>query len=187
VLLLHWGGKNYRYIGRDILELLGIPAFSELQAIIVAPDRKRKHWATPQALNDLDRLVNYLIQQYNLDPYQRVVAGFSMGGGGVWFIGAEAPSLFACGISIASPIPEDIIASDWSFPVYSIHGFNDEIFPHDLNFGRAQALKENGAPIEFETVEGTMHTDIKNYVDAFGNARNWVKKVWGDFESRDDK
>jgi len=180
VILLHWGGKKYRYMGRDMMEIFGLPAFSEMQAILVAPDRKRQHWATEKAMNDLVKLVDYLDQHYNLDPNRRLVAGFSIGGVGVWYLGAEVPTLFSCGITIAAPIPEHIIDKEWSFPIFTIYGRNDEVFPYDINFSRAQLMKEKGAPVEFETVENAMHTDLREYIGVFGKARNWVKGIWGE-------
>ncbi|NIV16409.1 MAG: hypothetical protein GWN62_35690 [Aliifodinibius sp.] len=179
VFLLHWGGKKYRYISKDMLEIFGLPAVSELQAIVIAPDLKRRHWATPKALSDISKLVDYLDQHYNLYSNRRTIIGFSMGGGGVWYVGAEKPSLFSCGVSIASPIPEHITEEKWNFPVYSIHGRSDEFFPHEENLSRASMLKEKGAPVEFETVENTMHTDFRNYINIFGNARQWIREIWG--------
>jgi len=179
ILLLHWGGRKYRWIGRDMLELVGLPALSELQAIIIAPDRKRRHWANEKALNDLIRLLDFLEHHYNLDSNKRLVVGYSIGGVGVWYIGSEAPSMFSCGISIAAPIPDHILDREWVFPIYSLHGRHDEAFPHDLNLSKAEILKDKGAPLEFETVENAMHTDIRNYAESFANARNWVEKFWG--------
>ena len=178
VLLLHWGGKKYRYVGREILELFGLPVFSEMEAVIIAPDRKRRHWATPKSLKDLENLVEFMDQNFNLDPNRRVVTGFSEGGLGVWYLGAENPSLFACGVSSASPIPDHIDGTTWTFPVFSLHGQFDELIPHDVNFTRAQELKNAGAPVEFETIEGAMHADLRRYSSAARKVTAWVKKVW---------
>ena len=178
VMLLHWGGKKYRYIGREILEVFGLPVFSEMEAIIIAPDRKRRHWANQKSMSDLNNLVDYLDQNFNLDPDRKVLVGYSEGGLGVWFLGVENPSLFHCGVSVASPIPNDIDGSNWTFPVFSLHGRFDEIIPHDVNLTRAQKMKEAGAPVEFETVENAMHTDVRNYIAAAGKAHTWVKEIW---------
>ena len=178
VMLLHWGGKKYRYIGRDILEVFGLPVFSEMEAVIIAPDRKRRHWTSAKSLKDLENLVEFMDQNFNLDPDRRVVAGYSEGGLGVWYLGTENPSLFPCGVSIASPIPDNIDSSKWTFPVFSLHGQFDELIPHGVNFTRAQEMKNAGAPVEFETVEGAMHADVRNYITAAGKVRSWVKSVW---------
>lgn len=178
VLLLHWGGKKFRYIGRETLELFGLPVFTELEAVIIAPDRKRRHWANPKALKDLKTLVEYMDQHFNLDSDRRVIAGYSLGGLGVWYMGAENPSMFRCGVSVAAPIPDHIEGSEWTFPIYSLHGRYDELFPHDLNFARAQSMKDVGAPVEFETVEGAMHIDFRKYINAAAKARTWVMNFW---------
>jgi len=179
IMLLHWGGKKYRYQGRDMLEGLVLPALSTMEAIIVAPDRKRKHWATPKAIGDLEKLIHHMDQNYKLDSQNKVVVGYSEGGIGVWYLGAEYPELFSCGIALAAPIPEQIMKADWQFPVYSIHGRYDEMVPHDVNFKRAQSMKQNGAPLEFVTVENAMHTDVRLYIDPLSHSANWVRNVWG--------
>jgi predicted peptidase len=178
VMLLHWGGKKYRYIGREILELFGLPVFSEMEAVIIAPDRKRRHWVNEKSLKDIKNLVDYLDQHFNLDPDRRVVAGYSEGGLGVWYLGSEDPSLFHCGVSGAAPIPDDIDSSNWTFPIFSLNGRFDELIPHDVSRARAQEMKNAGAPVEFETVEGAMHADVRSYVEAAGKARTWVMDVW---------
>lgn len=180
IVMLHWGGKKTRFGGREFLELVGLPAFNSMQAIIVAPDRKRKHWALPQAADDLEKLIDYLDQIYNLDPKRRMVAGFSEGGIGVWYLGLERPRLFSCGISVGSPIPEQIVDYGWGFPLYTIHGVFDEIVPHDLNQKRAKDLKSKGAPIEFATVENATHGEIRKYIDPLINASLWVQNIWED-------
>lgn len=180
VVLLHWGGKKHRFIGREILEFLGVPAFSSMQAVIVAPDRKRRHWAVPKAISDLEKLVQYLERNLNLIPNQRLVAGYSDGGVGVWFTGAENPKLFSCGISMAAPIPDEIVDENWDFPIYSIHGQLDELVPFDINHDRARLLKEQGVPIEFVGVDKTMHADVRNYIPALSNSVRWVEGIWAD-------
>lgn len=183
VLLLHWGGKKYRYIGREMLEMFGLPVFSEMQAIIIAPDRKRRHWANPKAMKDLVDLVDYMDQNFNLDQGRRVIAGYSLGGIGVWYIGAENPSLFPCGVSVAAPIPDHLNGEGWSFPIFAVHGQFDEIFPHEMNLTRAQSLQAGGAPVEFSTVEGAMHADFRAYADAGRQVRKWVAGVWSTAEN----
>ncbi len=178
VLLLHWGGKKYRYIGRDAMEQFGLPALNELQAIIVAPDSKRRHWATPQSETDLTRLVAYLEEHYNIDPTRRAVVGYSGGGMGAWYLVSQRPDLFSCGAAIAAMVPEHILDSGWKFPMYLVHSKLDEVIPYEIARQRAEKLQQENAMVHFETVENATHTDIRDYIPALNRAIPWFKQIW---------
>ena len=180
IVLLHWGGQKYRYHGRDILEQFGFPAFSEMEAIIVAPDRKRKHWAMPRAAKDLARLIDYLDEHYHLDHRKRAVVGFSAGGMGVWYLGAERPDLFSCGVAVASPVPAHLAEMRWRFPVYAVHSELDELFPYRVNAERVAAMQEQGAPVTLKMVEFASHTNVRDYIPAAAQSAGWMREIWGE-------
>lgn len=176
VLLLHWGGKKHRYIGREILEHLGLPALTELEAIIVAPDRKRRHWATPNTEKDLVRLLAYLDEHYRLLPGKRVIAGYSFGGVGVWYLTSQRPDLFSCGLIVASPPPENLLEGEWDFPLVTFHGELDEIIPFELAKKRAEQLQQKGAPVQFVPVERASHMDVRDYVSPLQQVIPWIRE-----------
>ena len=178
IMLLHWGGRRYRYIGRDMLEQFGLPALSEMQAVIVAPDRKRRHWAHHKVGNDLANLIDHLDSHYNLDPRERVVVGFSIGGQGVWYLGEEKPDLFTCGVAIASPVPEHILDSRWRFPVHAIHSELDELYPHALTARNIEILQEKGAPVNLNSLPLASHTEVREYITPVTQAIPWIEEVW---------
>jgi len=178
ILLLHWGGQRFRYVGRQTLEQLGLPAFSTMQAAIVAPDRKRRHWATAQAVKDLTQLVGYLDEHYNLDMEKRAVVGFSMGGIGVWHLLLEQPELFPCGVSVAAPIPDHLDPAVWKSPMYAIHSELDEIFPYEPNQDLAAEFIEAGAPLKFHTIPESPHANVRNYIPALAESAAWMNQVW---------
>lgn len=176
VLLLHWGGNKYRYIGRDFLEQVGLPALTELEAIIVAPDRKRRHWATPRAEKDIVRLLAYLDEHYRLMPGKRVAAGYSIGGIGVWYLASQRPDLFSCGVVLAAPTPEHLLESNWDFPLYTVNSKMDEVFSYEVAKDRVEKLQQKGAPIQFESVELAAHIDVRDYIHPFQQAIPWIRE-----------
>ena len=178
ILLLHWGGRNFRYIGRNMLEQLGLPALSGMQAVMAAPDRKRKHWATPKASQDLIQLVSYLDSHYNLHPTQRVVVGFSIGGMGVWHLAAEQADLFTCGVSLAALIPKDINPGTIRSPIFAIHSELDEIFPYQQNLELFNRIKANQPAFEFHSVPSASHGDIRSYIPALAQSIPWIESIW---------
>ncbi|MGD2026711.1 MAG: alpha/beta fold hydrolase [Anaerolineales bacterium] len=178
VVLLHWGGKRYRYIGRDMLEQFGLPALNRLQAILVAPDSKRRHWATRKSADDISSLIAYLEEHYNVDSAKKVVVGFSVGGVGVWYLAAQRPDLFSCGVAVASTVPEHILEDEWNFPMYIVHSELDDLFPFEIVQQRAAQLQQENAPIRFEKVEFAAHTDIRDYIPAVSRVISWIQQNW---------
>lgn len=178
IVLLHWGGRPYRYVGRDMLELFGLPAFSERQALLVAPDRKQRHWATPEAVTDLTHLIEYLDQHYHLDHDRRAVAGFSMGGMGVWYLATEQPDLFDAGVVAASPIPAHLAAEGLKMPLFAIHSHLDEVFPYEPVAVRARELIAANAPLQFRDIPDASHADVRFYLNAMPAANRWLLEHW---------
>lgn len=178
IFLLHWAGRKFRWFGRGILEDLGLPAFSEMQPIIVAPDRKRRHWANPKAVQDLVNLVSYLDDHYNLDPQKRAVVGFSLGGFGVWYQMAKGPALFPCGVAVAAPVPGPDEVEELKAPVYAILSEMDEHFPFVPSQENAARLIEDGAPLEFHSIADATHTEVRQYIPFVAQSYHWMEKIW---------
>ena len=47
VVAIHWGGEVTPFFGMGILRTLVVPAFEDLDAVIVAPDCPGKGWSDP--------------------------------------------------------------------------------------------------------------------------------------------
>jgi predicted peptidase len=178
IMALHWGGPRYRYIGKDILEQFGLPAFAEMQAVIVAPDRKRRHWAHLNTGGDLANLIEHLDTHYNLHPTQRAVVGFSMGGQGVWYLGEERPDLFTCGVAVASPVPEHILEDEWYFPIFAVHSELDELFSFANTARNIEILQNKGAPLQLHSLDYPAHRDIREYISTTALAIPWMEEIW---------
>jgi len=178
ILMLHWGGPKFRWMGRGMIEDLGLPALSPMEAIIVAPDRRRSHWAKPRAVEDIAWLIDYLEEHYPLDPGKRVVAGYSLGGSGVWYLLKESPDLFPCGVAMAASVPDDLDPGDWKSPIYLINGEFDENIYFPTNQERASKFIEAGVPLEFHSVPDATHTDIRKYISPLTQTISWMEKIW---------
>ena len=183
VVMLHWGGKKFRYISREIMENLGIPGLTPLQAVLVAPDRKRRHWALPKAVDDLRNLLAFMEEEYQIHPTRRIIAGYGMGGIGVWYIAQNHPEMFNAGISMAAPIPSHVTQMKWRFPIYCINSKLDEVYPYDLAEKTVNQLQENGAPIEFSSVEFASQLNVRDYIDPLSFTIPWIEAQWGNKNS----
>jgi predicted peptidase len=178
IMLLHWGGRPYRYIGREMLELFGLPAFSERQALLVAPDRKSRHWATAEAATDLADLIDFLELHYHIDQNQRAVAGFSMGGMGVWYLASEQLGMFSAGVTVASPIPDHLTAKSLLMPLFAVHSQLDEVFPFEPVASRAEELIAANAPLRFQDIPDASHADLRYYLNAMPAVNRWLIDQW---------
>lgn len=68
---------------------------------------------------------------YNIDPHATYLAGFSMGGGGVWRIGLDHPGRFAALAPVSSTLPLPLTDAGRApqLPVLAVHGVWDHVIP----------------------------------------------------------
>ena len=203
ILALHygWSGSNDRApdgYGKQYMEVLVLPAFRELGAVIVAPDCPASSWNDPTSETALLALVDHITAQYKIDTEKIVITGFSLGAAGTWFMAAQHPGRFSAAIPVAG-FPMTRVAADSrvyrkqinavladplkactipGIPVFAIHGRNDEVIPHDPVVQTFQILRDAGADIEYFTVEGISHYQTGEYVDWLNAAIPWLKKQW---------
>jgi poly(3-hydroxybutyrate) depolymerase len=103
VLALHYGGHGAPYFGRGVLTGLVEPALRELEAIIVAPDCTGDDWTDPQSEEDVIAVLNHIESNFNINPEQTLVTGYSMGGIGTWYLAGRHPDRFKAAIVVAGP------------------------------------------------------------------------------------
>src|SRR5574341_19785 len=116
IMLLHWRGPMYPFKGLEILSGLGIPAFDELGAIIVSPDCPSVGWDDPISESYVLELHNWLMEQYEIKKDRTLLAGYSFGGIGTWFIAGRNQNEFAGAMPISARPLEDSINLNWSIP-----------------------------------------------------------------------
>ena len=110
------------------------PAFPEREAFVLCPfglttddpfDGYKANVA--EVLASLDAVQ----ADYNIDPHATYLAGFSMGGGGVWRIGLEHPGRFAALAPVSSTLPLPLTDAGRApqLPVLAVHGVWDHVIP----------------------------------------------------------
>ncbi|HEX3037201.1 MAG TPA: dienelactone hydrolase family protein [Thermodesulfobacteriota bacterium] len=179
IMLLHWKGPMYPFKGLEILSGLGIPAFGNLGAIIVAPDCPADRWDNPISEAYVMKLYKCLLDQYEIKNDKTLLAGYSFGGIGTWYIASKNQNEFAGALPISAKPLEEAIKVDWSIPIYVIHGREDEVFPVEDTVKAVELLKERKTSIEFKIVEGVTHYATYGFIEPLKEAIPWIMKVWG--------
>jgi predicted peptidase len=110
--------------------------------------------------DELVRLIDDIIPQYNIDPSRVYLTGMSMGGFGAWLVGLRQPKRFAalvpvCGggriadIQIAAAQHPEILRG---LGIWAFHGAKDRVVPHEESARMIEALRAAQVPgVKFTT------------------------------------
>jgi len=176
VVAAHFGGEVTPWLGGAFADLLIVPAFSEIPAVIVAPDaRSRRGWASTDEEGVL-WLARQLLEVYSIDPRKVLVTGFSAGGAQTWRWANRNQDFFTAAIPIsARPMST---GRPWLIPVYVIHSEDDELIPVGSVESYVQAQQADGAPLQLHVLYGISHFQTNGFVPALRDAVFWLREVW---------
>ncbi len=162
LLLLHYGYEGARPDASTGSDMIGAfsQAVGDFGGVTIAPVVTGGDWTT--ASNEIAAvwLVKSAMETYNIDPSRVVIAGYSMGGAGTWFIGSRHQDLFTAAVPIAAPVVQH---DEWKLPARVIHSDNDQLISHSSAKSHAEGLKEAGADVAFVTASGLDHYDAGSY------------------------
>jgi len=149
---------------------------------------------------DVLRAMNEMIKRYPIDEDRIILAGISMGGMGVWTIGAHYPDLFAGLLILAgrgdyyfwqkvdrADLPaykQRLIDTEFAasllpnlrnIPIFCAHGEKDSLVPVEEARHIVQAAREEKLDVTYTEVAGADHWIFE---EMFGRkeTRNWLKK-----------
>ncbi len=178
IMLLHWRGPMYPFKGWEILSGLGIPVFGDLGAIIVSPDCPSGSWDDPISESYVIELHKWLIEQYEIKKDKTLLAGYSFGGIGTWFIAGRNQNGFGGAMPISARPLEEAINMDWSIPIHVIHGRQDEVFRVEDTVKAVERLRKKKTQIELKIVEGVTHYETLGFIEALTETIPWIRRVW---------
>ena len=161
--------------GSDEHALFSAPDYSGGVTVDVAPrGRGATHaWATPEALADVDEALDDALAVTGADRERVVLAGFSMGGYGVYRKFLDAPGRYRA-LAVFSGHPD--LANRWAgtkdhpnvldpavaarfrgLRLFVFHGAKDRNTPFELTEQAVAALRAAGAEVELAVEEGAGH------------------------------
>jgi predicted peptidase len=178
VLVLHPGGR-WEYYGSSFMQSIVEPALRSWGAVMVAPDVPDRSWATARSERAVVELLEDVMARHPIDPARILVTGYSMGGGGTWYLAARRPDLFTGAIVMAgSPRGADLDAV--RIPVYLIHSPDDEVVPFAGAEEAYRTLSARGHPVELRVLPGYGHYMMGAYVPALRLAGSWMLERWSE-------
>jgi predicted peptidase len=178
ILCLHFGGQPSEFYGGRFLNLIPIPGFGSLTALLVAPTTDQSGWATPTGEAAAFAALAAVEQHLRVDTRRRVVMGYSMGGRGTWYLAAKFRPHFVAAIPIAGT-PRDIELDNLrDLPLYVIHSEADRRVPIEDNAKAVERLQAMHAPVEFARLPSGDHFDYRLVIAELRNVCPWLETVW---------
>lgn len=175
IVALHYGGQVTPFYGRGMLDDLVGPALEDLEAIIIAPDSIAGGWTNPKNETAVIQIMESVIASYNIDRSRTLLTGYSMGGGGTWYLAGRNQYLFSAAIPIAGYPTIDV---EWNIPLYVIHSREDRVVPIGPTLRYVNGLKSKGSDVTLVVIDGVGHYEIPRFAEPLREAVPWIKNVW---------
>jgi phospholipase/carboxylesterase len=134
--------------------------------IVIAPTARGSTWSLMEPEIDgpnIDRMVEQVGNDWNLDPARRLLTGMSDGGTFTYVLGLRGDCRFTHLAPIAAVFhPMMMMAADASrvrgLPIHIVHGTQDWMFPPEIAQGAERALTEAGAAVVYREITDLSHT-----------------------------
>jgi len=182
ILALHYGWRGEatpdRY-GRQFLSVLIEPAFRNLDCVLVAPDCPTSNWTNRSSETAVLELVAHIKANYPIDSSKLVVTGFSLGGFGTWYMGAQHPRMFSAVIPIAGRPRHEWLESAKDLNLFVIHSRQDEVVPIAPTESAVEEIKRKGSKVQFLIIDSLGHYETGRYVDYLKKGVAWLEQIWG--------
>ena len=178
ILCLHFGGQPSEFYGGRFLNLIPIPGFGSLAALLVAPTTEQSGWATPTGEAAAFAALAEVEQHLRVATRQRVVMGYSMGGRGTWHMAATFRRHFVAAIPMAGTPGEIALDHLRDLPLYVIHSEADRRVPIEDAAKAVERLHAMGAPVEFARLPSGDHFDYRGVIAELRHVCTWLETVW---------
>ncbi|MBN1666756.1 MAG: prolyl oligopeptidase family serine peptidase [Anaerolineales bacterium] len=178
VVVLHYGGHGGAYYGYEMMLDLVLPAYADLGAFLVAPDCPAVNWEREASQEVIQRLIDYLVAEYQVNPKQVAICGYSLGGIGVWHSLRHHPERYTAGVIISSLPPVDALEVDWQVPMYVIHSRADELMPLQSTLTVVHQLQKTNLEVRLMVIENFGHYDTRRFITPLRETAFWLQDIW---------
>jgi predicted peptidase len=179
-LLIYLHGFSHSGSNLEVVLTGGVPAEIEkgrqLPMIVVSPQCPAgENWQYGDMVPRLNRFVNEMIATYGADPDRTYLTGFSMGGDGVWTVGAAYPAQFAALAPIGSWYSDDkAVCALRDVPVWDFQGESDEFVSPDFARNMTAALQKCGGRVKLTLYPETGHEQSSRNAYATDALYSWL-------------
>jgi predicted esterase len=102
-------------------------------------------------------------RDFSVDPEQRVLAGWSMGGYGAWSQAAAHPEKWSAVIAVSGGGEPDVASRLTTVPIWAIHGSRDRAILPEQSERLVEAVRRIGGDATYTEISGIGH-DVWKYV-----------------------
>lgn len=134
--------------------------------IVIAPTAKGSTWSLMEPEVDgpnIDRLVDQVSADWNIDPKRLLLTGMSDGGTFTYVLGLRGDCRFTHLAPVAGVFhPMMMTFADANrvrgLPIRIVHGTQDWMFPPEIAQGAVRALQQAGADVSYREIADLSHT-----------------------------
>jgi predicted peptidase len=171
-LLLFLHGAGERGNNLEMVKKWGPPKIiangEEMPFIVVSPQcPKGEFWNSFL----LKKLLDEVIEEYNVDKSRIYLTGLSMGGYGSFDLAMAYPDIFAAVAPVCGGGNTSMAFRMKNIPAWVFHGKLDKAVPYERSVEMVDALTKLGANPLFTTLEEGGHADA--WVHAYNEAGLW--------------
>lgn len=129
-----------------------------------------------QITTSLIELIDKVKNDKQINPTKISLTGHSLGGTGVWKIGATNASKFSCIAPLSGSVQTNTASSFTSIPVWAFVGSADVIVDPVSSTTIVQMINSLGGNAQVKIYSGATHFDVPElvYKDASVNLLNWM-------------
>jgi len=161
VIALHWGwgqgAKAPDFYSYSFLNDFALPVFKEFNPIIIAPDCPADSWINELSVNSILELRDFCIKKYKVDTSKIIIAGFSLGAIGTWYMSAFHPDKFTYAIAIAGYPQQNWVEKIEMNNLYVINSSDDEVIPIEKVDSAIKFLESKNIKVYYKKLYGISH------------------------------
>lgn len=130
----------------------GLPKFMNngslngYNAIFIAPNTSNCSW--PSDATSTKELIDYVVNEYNVDKDHIIITGHSLGGNGTWDMVARYPGFFSAAVPV-SGCPSASVDKYLDLPIRSYVGASESSYYKNCNTNYAPKINNSGGNIQY--------------------------------------
>jgi predicted peptidase len=178
-LIIYLHGSSLRGTDLDQVLVRGLSKYLvntvDLPAIVICPQCPYSgFWWDSPIKETLVSLIREIIATQNVDEHNVSLTGHSVGGSGVWLVGADYHDLFSRLLPVSGQNRDEDLAQYSGLPIWTFVAEGDDTETYNANLKKAKTLKAMNFDIKMTLVLGTNHSNVPSVVYTNVDVLNWL-------------
>ncbi len=176
IVFLHGSGECGNPNGQlntGMTKFMNNGSFNNYNAIAIAPNTTACSWSSDSTITK--ELIDYVINEYNIDKNHIIITGHSLGGNGTFHMVSKYPNFFSAAVPV-SGCPYDSVDKYLNIPIKSYVGASESNY-YNCNKNVINSINSKGGNAELISVEKPNNTH-GTVINIYGNSSliNWMLK-----------